>query len=400
MKGTRVAPGSSSLLAPAAPRGHPLRRLVVGLLLAAAVLATVLCAELRQRGDAWLTWRSDTLRELALSALRLRQPAAEPPSLAAARDALALALATQAPRFELLDLRTGEWLRHPAESATQAPMDAEVAAATPSVQATSAQSDEPPDSEPDQLSITLPDTPFVLRVPQQPGESLTQAARGMAGTLSALVLLFVAVAIVMLESTRRALRRERHLADLAEQRSATDPLTGLPNRRALEQRFADLKAQALRTDARLGLLLIDIDHFRRLNERLGHAQGDQTLQAVARHLERSIRESDAIARIGGAAFVVLLSGSPNLFLGVAAERYRQKTEHTPFDAGTVEPVHLTISIGAHLLSLPEESLESALGTAHRALLRAKAQGRNRVVLSSALAPTPQQETRRDNARMA
>jgi diguanylate cyclase (GGDEF)-like protein len=98
---------------------------------------------------------------------------------------------------------------------------------------------------------------------------------------------------------------------LAELRLAasTDPLTGLPNRRAFEERLAHELARARRTDASFALVLADVDHFKQLNDRHGHAAGDEALIELGRLLQAEMRAIDTVARIGGDEFAILLPGT-------------------------------------------------------------------------------------------
>ncbi|MBK8970096.1 MAG: diguanylate cyclase [Hahellaceae bacterium] len=205
-------------------------------------------------------------------------------------------------------------------------------------------------------------------------------------SIAMLGILFLLSAVGVLFLTYRSVQREQHYLQTMEQMAFHDPLTGLMNRRAIEKRFAELRAQAIRQNMKLGVLLVDADHFKRINDQMGHGTGDEVLKAIASELANTLRETDAVGRIGGEEFLVVLMGNPNLFLGVAAERFRQKIESMKIQTTTAGEVAVTVSIGAHPLNLEQETLDVALSIADKALYRAKAQGRNRVVLSTALAP--------------
>lgn len=158
-----------------------------------------------------------------------------------------------------------------------------------------------------------------------------------------------------------------------------DALTGLANRRA-----ADTLADALRGDparplTRGALMLIDVDHFKRVNDGHGHAVGDRLLQWLAARLRQSVRSDDLLLRWGGEEFVV---GLPGIDAGAAlarAEALRQAIAALPYRAAGDPELPVTASIGVVALT-GDESLDSALVRADQALYRAKRDGRDRVVL--------------------
>jgi diguanylate cyclase (GGDEF)-like protein len=159
-----------------------------------------------------------------------------------------------------------------------------------------------------------------------------------------------------------------------------DPLTGLPNRQLLMVRLQQALAQAA-AGARIGaLLFIDLDHFKLLNDTLGHDRGDELLQQVAARLRACVREGDTVARLGGDEFVVVmheLAERP----AQASERARQaatlilRTLGQPYELAN-QPYHGTCSIGITLLRDHENSLPDLLKQADLAMYQAKAAGRN------------------------
>ena len=166
------------------------------------------------------------------------------------------------------------------------------------------------------------------------------------------------------------LSNARHAAEL---RAHQDALTGLANRARFIERFAELQADAVHHP--LCLVLVDIDHFKAVNDRHGHLAGDACLKAVARALLSHVRKSDLVARFGGEEFVILLPGA-NLKTAIrAAEGLRLAVA----GASTWPGVALTASFGVTEVR-PEEpsSLEQAVGRADAALYAAKDRGRNRV----------------------
>jgi len=187
--------------------------------------------------------------------------------------------------------------------------------------------------------------------------------------LSAFVLGYVVV--------MRLVRRLEHL-------SHHDALTGLLNRRAIEY-LLDREDQRLqRFGDPYSVLLIDIDHFKRINDRLGHAAGDAVLCAVARTLQIKAREVDRVARYGGEEFCVLLPHTLHEGALQAAERLREAVAQTSIPWND-ELISVSISTGLACAAEAGESLQSLLTRADEALYQAKGEGRNRVVASTAAA---------------
>jgi diguanylate cyclase (GGDEF)-like protein len=154
----------------------------------------------------------------------------------------------------------------------------------------------------------------------------------------------------------------------------TDTLTGLLNRRAL---FEHNDAHPLRGDE--AIIAFDLDHFKSINDRFGHAVGDRVLQAFAQTLRNCIRQTDIAARIGGEEFIVLLNGSDLPGIQSLAERVRQAFASITID--TPEgPVSSTTSSGIAIARPGETEFDALLLRADRALYKAKALGRNRIVI--------------------
>lgn len=170
-------------------------------------------------------------------------------------------------------------------------------------------------------------------------------------------------------------RAERELAQLA----ATDALTGLANRRALDQTLNQEFARAQRSGNNLSLLMIDVDHFKAFNDRHGHQLGDVTLRAVAEVIHGSIRRpADLAARYGGEEFAVILPETTMAGACALAEQIRLSVEQLAPVGQNTTP--LTVSIGVCTWSGNNEGdLENLLRNADKALYQAKFHGRNRVV---------------------
>jgi two-component system, cell cycle response regulator len=167
----------------------------------------------------------------------------------------------------------------------------------------------------------------------------------------------------------------------AERLSVTDPLTGAWNYRYFERRFEQEIERSRRFGRVLALLMLDIDHFKSVNDRFGHQRGDEVLVEFARRVTGSVRDIDTFARYGGEEFVLILPET-NLEGGLAvAEKLRVATHRTPFcaDGGSDGGVRLTGSIGVACFPEHATSPEELLRAADEALYEAKLQGRDRVV---------------------
>jgi diguanylate cyclase (GGDEF)-like protein len=161
---------------------------------------------------------------------------------------------------------------------------------------------------------------------------------------------------------------QRELARLA----TTDPLTGVANRRALFAAAEELCALADAGEA-LTAIMLDIDHFKRINDEFGHDAGDQVIRAVARE---AAAEYDVVGRLGGEEFAILLSGQTRAAAAADAERLRVKFEAMRLEAGG-EPVKFTCSFGVSEWR-PDDTIDELLKRADAALYLAKSGGRNRV----------------------
>lgn len=157
-------------------------------------------------------------------------------------------------------------------------------------------------------------------------------------------------------------------------RSLTDPLTGLPNRREFNTRLEERMGAWNRRHDVFSLLLIDVDHFKKLNDRHGHLAGDQVLAAIGRALRGAVRREDAVARYGGEEFAVLLP-STNLDQSVAvAQKVRDAVSRATINRGGQE---ITVTVSAGLATIePNERVESLIQRADSALYAAKDAGRN------------------------
>ncbi len=158
--------------------------------------------------------------------------------------------------------------------------------------------------------------------------------------------------------------------------SRIDYLTGTYNRRHFLEELGRERERSARSDQTAGIVLVDIDHFKLLNDLRGHGVGDEILQQVAQRLGGAIRSYDTLARWGGEEFVLLVAGVPSLDdLWEAAERLRVAIESEPFDVGG-ERVPITVSVGV-AASRPDDTPKAVISRADAALYAAKREGRNR-----------------------
>lgn len=163
--------------------------------------------------------------------------------------------------------------------------------------------------------------------------------------------------------------------------SSRDALTGLPNRRHFERALDREVDRVARTGEPTLVLVLDIDHFKRVNDNWGHAAGDEVIRAVARALAEAVRPMDTVARMGGEEFAAILPNCPPAFGETVAQRLRRTVERTSVAIPLREPVEVSISIGgAYAPQWVRSSPTLWLERADRQLYRAKSEGRNRVCL--------------------
>lgn len=171
---------------------------------------------------------------------------------------------------------------------------------------------------------------------------------------------------------------QRELHDLAR----IDPLTGVTNRLGLLEASELLLARARSKKEPIGVLLIDADHFKSINDRFGHDDGDRVLLELVYNIRRMLRAGDLVGRVGGEEFLVLSPSVKEADLLALAERIRGAVERTPFHIAG-QAYALTVSIGAAIADPSEPDMMDARRRADAALYEAKRAGRNRVMISSA-----------------
>ena len=175
----------------------------------------------------------------------------------------------------------------------------------------------------------------------------------------------------------RSALRTQHLLQMLSQRAQLDGLTGLWNRRHLDERLAEFIASATRHGRELSLIIGDIDHFKALNDTYGHPFGDQVLVQFARLLVSESRESDVACRYGGEEFAVMLPDTGIDDARVVAERYRKSLELRTWPLR--QPITVTASFGIACMGwLASRTAERLIEAADRALYAAKRGGRNQV----------------------
>lgn len=163
------------------------------------------------------------------------------------------------------------------------------------------------------------------------------------------------------------------------QRALIDSLTGMANRAGLQKRMEEEFERWQRYGGELLMAVLDVDHFKSVNDRFGHLAGDKVLRLIAQQLSRRLRKCDFIGRFGGEEFVLLLPGTTQEQAFTALEALRQGIEQSPFHFKT-ERVTITISVG-YTAFRSADTLDEVFGRADRAMYQAKERGRNQIVLA-------------------
>jgi diguanylate cyclase (GGDEF)-like protein len=168
--------------------------------------------------------------------------------------------------------------------------------------------------------------------------------------------------------------------DRLERLAAVDPLTDAYNRRFGLARLREEYSRAVRAENPLGVLMIDLDHFKAVNDTYGHLVGDRVLRAVAAACRRVVRDGDVLIRCGGEEFLVLLPGAGPEDVWQVGERIRRAVAETSVEDGDVR-VGVTVSLGGATYRESSDSTDSLVALADRALYEAKEGGRNRLVVA-------------------
>lgn len=210
---------------------------------------------------------------------------------------------------------------------------------------------------------------YCLDYPFQPESSL----RTIIACFPFLFIYGVSLSYVTHQLARQIARQNREL----ERLSRLDPALGLPNRRYFEDRAQHAMSLFKRTGQHASLLLVDVDHFKSINDRYGHAIGDAVLQAVAGILANAVRDIDLPARYGGDEFAVLLAATEGKAALDIGERIRRQVEALTFE-GTPE-LYCSISIGSAQLQPSHTMLRDWIADADSAMYQAKQRGRNQAM---------------------
>jgi len=180
-----------------------------------------------------------------------------------------------------------------------------------------------------------------------------------------------------LEQTLPVLEAKRY-AESLKQMSIRDPLTGLYNRRFVEQALENITAGIIRRNTVLGVLMCDVDYFKKVNDQFGHDVGDEILKGIAKILKDNVRKSDIVSRFGGEEFLILLLDIKKDEAEKVAEKLRRKVEEATFHT-KAGPLKKTISIGVSEFPVDSTGIWQVIKFADVALYKAKEMGRNRVV---------------------
>ncbi len=215
----------------------------------------------------------------------------------------------------------------------------------------------------------IPELNWYLFVDKEEDSALNNAKHSL--YLNLLICLVITLLVVYLL---------QHLMNRYQQRIETqatlDSLTGLPNRRGFNMLADKTLKDTLREAKPLSAMLLDLDHFKRLNDTRGHLAGDEVLVGFADDLKSCLRQSDIVCRWGGEEFIILLKGSNSQSARRVAEKIRLLAEQHTYVLGA-EPLQVTVSIGLTELQ-PGDTLHSLIARADSALYRAKQNGRNQV----------------------
>jgi diguanylate cyclase (GGDEF)-like protein len=177
-------------------------------------------------------------------------------------------------------------------------------------------------------------------------------------------------------------KRQVVVLETLSKQATHDPLTGLFNRRYLDQILYGEIAHAQQNGSLVGILMADVDHFKQTNDKYGHKAGDLMLQELGVLMKKCVRLADIVCRYGGEEFVIIMPGASAPTVSKCAEDIRSKVEALNVKFENHE-IHATLSLGAAIYPLHGSSVDEVFVHADRAMYRAKQEGRNRVVVFSA-----------------
>ncbi len=216
-------------------------------------------------------------------------------------------------------------------------------------------------------------------IQQREGERRVRHLEWLQTSILAVVLttLMLEALVIFRPMTRRIMRQLTEILKLA----TTDSLTGISNRRSFMETWERERALAIRQNTALSVLVLDVDHFKNVNDMYGHAAGDTVLQALCQTIRSMIRASDVMGRLGGEEFAVLLPRTAAVAAAGMADRIRLGIGSRLISVGTDE-VAVTISVGVATMQGPGESIDAMLKRGDGLMYRAKMGGRNRVVFGN------------------
>ncbi len=242
--------------------------------------------------------------------------------------------------------------------------------------------------------------PILLAVPESSDERLAKALE--LGVNDYLVRPIIRDELIARSRTQiRRKRYEERLRDnftYSVNAAVTDSLTGMYNRRYLESHFQRVCEQLGDTHKSISAMIIDIDHFKRVNDTFGHDIGDEVLRGMAKRVQSDLRGFDTAVRYGGEEFVVLLPDSPLAAAAAAAERLCRSVAAAAMPTSSHDDgLNITVSIGVATAIAGQESLDDLIRRADQALYEAKKAGRNQVVMATAALTSTDSDSDREKA---
>jgi diguanylate cyclase (GGDEF)-like protein len=224
--------------------------------------------------------------------------------------------------------------------------------------------------------INEPRGAISIEIPLGSADERLASGRLLYGSTSALALIgMIAMGSVFLGTFQRNIAAAN---GKLEEMAVTDELTGAPNRRAVLAHFEDEFERSRRTDEPLSVILIDIDHFKDVNDTLGHAAGDEVLIEVTDRAQASLRSYDTFGRMGGEEFLVVAPGTASQTAERLADRLLEALRTPAFQpTGSHSELFVTASAGVATLSDEDTGVDAMLARADEALYRAKSEGRDR-----------------------
>jgi diguanylate cyclase (GGDEF)-like protein len=212
-----------------------------------------------------------------------------------------------------------------------------------------------------------------------------EISRRVSISISILFVILLGVFALSFLVVNMGARQLKKLLSRLQQQAATDPLTGIFNRgavlnRATEEHSRMIRNKEKKTVVGFGLIMVDLDHFKKVNDTYGHLAGDEVLREMSRRVQSCLRKYDVFGRYGGEEFLVILPDTDDKVSRTVAERIRCELFKSPFVAGEHE-MSITASFGVACCQDPAEGVNSALQRTDDALYQAKAEGRNRVIVA-------------------